>query len=146
LSPANRADPCASPNIALGKSVTASGNSAESPASAAVDGTIWTLWNSGGPPRGWIEVDLGAEHDLTFLRLGVPQTPAGRAVHKVWGKSAVPGAPYVELQEIDRSTADGEIVEVAPGMPWVGIRYLHIETIWGPSWPAWREIEVFSAP
>ena len=23
------------------------------------------------------------------------------------------------------------------------VRYLRIETIWGPSWPAWREIQVF---
>ncbi|HEV3480503.1 MAG TPA: hypothetical protein VG144_13785 [Gaiellaceae bacterium] len=34
---------------------------------------------------------------------------------------------------------------VWPNTPWSGVRYLRIETIWGPSWPAWREIEVFPA-
>jgi F5/8 type C domain len=142
LAPSIRTDPCASPNVALGKSAYASGAGAGTPAADAVDGRIDTLWNAGAPPGAWIELDLGTVYDLSMLRLVVAQTPAGQAVHKVWGK-ATSGASFTELYELDASTSDGQVVEIVPGAPWTGVRYLRIETIWGPSWPAWREIQAF---
>jgi hypothetical protein len=142
LAPSIRTDPCASPNVALGKSAVASAAGVGTPPVDAVDGLIDTLWNAGGPPGGWIEIDLGSVYDLAMLRLVVAQTPSGRAVHKIWGK-ATSGASYGELYELDATTADGQVVEIVPGTPWTGVRYLRIETLWGPSWPAWREIQVF---
>jgi hypothetical protein len=49
----------------------------------------------------------------------------------------------VELHELDAVTSDGQVVEIVPGTTWTSVRYLRIETLWGPSWPAWREIQVF---
>ena len=100
---------------------------------------------STGPPGGWIEIDLGAQHDISLIRLVVAQTPPGRAVHKVYGRPAAGGALGAELYELDASTVDGQTVEIAPASPWSGVRYLRIHTVWGPSWPAWREIQVFKA-
>lgn len=142
LSPTMRPNPCSSPNIALGKPTAASSSGAGTPAADAVDGLVGTLWNAGGPPGGWIELDLGAPYDLAMLRLVVAQTPSGLAEHTVEGK-AVLADPYVELQHIFQSTADGQLLEFTPASPWAGVRYLRVRTIWGPSWPAWREIQVF---
>jgi hypothetical protein len=103
------------------------------------------MWNSTGPPGGWIEVDLGAEYSISLLRLVVAQTPEGRAVHDIQGKASGGGASYVTLHTLDASTQDGQLVELAPGSPWTSVRYLRIVTVWGPSWPAWREIQVFAA-
>jgi hypothetical protein len=142
LAPTIRTDPCASPNVALGKPAAASSAGTGTPAADAFDGITGTLWNAGTPPSGWIEVDLGAIYDVSMLRLVVAQTPAGRAVHKVSGKATSAGS-YLELYEVDAVTSDGQVVEIVPGAPWSSVRYLKIETMWGPSWPAWREIQVF---
>lgn len=146
LAPAVRTDPCAPTNIAFGKPVTASSAAPEGPAANAVDGLVGTLWNSTGVPPGWIEIDLGAQYDISLLRLTVAQTPDGRAVHKIYGRAAAGGAPGTELYELDAVTTDGQVVEISPATPWSGVRYLRVHTVWGPSWPAWREIQVFKAP
>jgi hypothetical protein len=77
-----------------------------------------------------------------MLRLIVAQTPSGRAVHKIWGKATSAGI-YQSLYDLDATTVDGQLVQIVPATPWTGVRYLKIETIWGPSWPAWREIQAF---
>jgi hypothetical protein len=129
-------------DVALGKPAVANAAGAGTPPGDAVDGVVDTLWNAGSPPGGWIEVDLGAVFYISMLRLIVAQTPSGRAVHKLWGK-ATSGGTFNELYELDATTADGQVIELTPATPWTGVRYLRIETMWGPSWPAWREIEVF---
>ena len=145
LAPTIRTDPCAPTNLAFGKPVTVSSAAPEGQGSYAVDGLFGTLWNSTGPPTGWIEIDLGAQYDISLLRLVVAQTPAGRAIHKVYGRATAGGAPGTEQYELDASTVDGQTVEIAPATPWPAVRYLRIQTVWGPSWPAWREIQVFNA-
>jgi len=146
LAPTIRTDPCSPTNLALGKPVTASSVAPGGPAGHAVDGLVGTHWNSTGPPSGWIEIDLGAQHDISLLRLVVAQSPPGRAAHKVYGRATAGGAPGTELYELDAWTVDGQNVEIVPASPWSGVRYLRIHTVWGPSWPAWREIQVFKAP
>ena len=145
LAPTIRTDPCAPTNIALGKDVSSSSAAPEGPAWQAVDGWTTTMWNSTSLPPEWIEIDLGAQYDISLLRLVVAQTPGGRAVHKVYGRAAAGGAPGTELYELDAVTADGQVVQISPATPWVGVRYLTVNTVWGPSWPAWREIQVFEA-
>ena len=146
LAPTVRPDPCAPTNIAFSKPVSSSSAAPEGPAANAVDGLVGTLWNSTAVPPGWIEIDLGNQYDISLLRVVVAQTPAGRAVHKIYGRAAAGGAPGTELYELDAVTTDGQVVSIAPATPWTGIRYLRLHTVWGPSWPAWREIQVFEAP
>jgi hypothetical protein len=144
LAPTIRTDPCSEPNVALGKPATASSSDVATPPADAVDGLTGTLWNAGGPPGGWIELDLGTTYDIGMLRLVVAQTPAGLTEHSIEGKATLAGS-YVELQHLFQSTTDGQLLEFIPGTPWTSVRYLRIRTIWGPSWPAWREIQVFPA-
>jgi hypothetical protein len=142
LAPTVRTDPCASPNVALGKPAVATSSLAGTSPSDAVDGSVDTLWNANGPPSGYIELDLGAAYDIGMLRLVVAQTPSGLAEHTIEGK-ATSGDPYVELQHIFEVTSDGQVLEYVPASPWTRVRYLRIRTIWGISWPAWREVQVF---
>jgi hypothetical protein len=142
LAPTLRPNPCSVPNVALGKPTAASSSGVGTPSGDAVDGLVGTLWNAGAPPGGWIELDLGAPYDIAMLRLVVAQTPAGLTEHTIEGKAALPD-PYVELQHIFQSTSDGQLLEFTPASPWASVRYLRVRTIWGISWPAWREIEVF---
>ena len=145
LAPTIRTDPCAPTNLAFGKPVLASPSAPEGPPEHAVDGLVGTHWNAMAAPPGWIEVDLGAPHDIALLRLVVAQTPPARAVHKVYGRATAAGAPGTEYYELDATTVDGQTVEIAPATPWPAVRYLTIETVWGLSWPAWREIQVYEA-
>jgi hypothetical protein len=142
LSPNLRTDPCAVPNVALGKPAVATSSLAGTSPSDAVDGLVETLWNADGPPSGYIELDLGTAYDIGMLRLVVAQTPSGLAEHTIEGKAAL-GDSYVELQHVFQVTSDGQQLEFVPGTPWASVRYLRIRTIWGISWPAWREIQVF---
>jgi hypothetical protein len=142
LAPTVRPNPCSSPNVALGKPASASSSGVGTPPGDAVDGAVSTLWNAGTAPGGWIELDLGATYDIALLRLVIAQTPAGQAEHTVEGKAAS-GDPYVELQHINAVTSDGQLLEFLPASPWTSVRYLRVRTIWGPSWPAWREIQVY---
>jgi F5/8 type C domain-containing protein len=145
LAPTIRPDPCSPTNIALGKNVASSSAAPEGPPSHAVDGSTSTIWNSTGMPTGWIEIDLGAQYDVSLLRLVVAQTPSGRAIHEIYGRAAAGGAPGTKLYDLDAVTADGQVVQISPATPWAAVRYLRVQTTWGPSWPAWREIQVFEA-
>ncbi|SDN02292.1 discoidin domain-containing protein [Actinacidiphila guanduensis] len=57
-------------NIALGKTATSSSNeSAQFPASNAVDGDITSRWSSGFSDPQWLQVDLGQSYNLTHASL-----------------------------------------------------------------------------
>ena len=126
------------------KPASASSAAPEGPAGHAVDGLVGTHWNSTGPPGGWIEIDLGAQYDISLLRLVVAQTPPGRAAQGLQACDRRRGARH-GLYELDASTADGQNVEIAPASPWTGRALPPDPPVWGPSWPAWREIQVFKA-
>ncbi|WKZ49004.1 MAG: discoidin domain-containing protein [Anaerolineales bacterium] len=127
-------------NLALGRPVRFSSQTGDLTGSLAVDGDFGTLWNSGGGPTQWIEIDLGAEFAISEIRLSVSQYPEGRTVHQVKGRSA--DGQFVLLQTFDGMTHDGDELLFKPDAPLTGIRFIRIETIVSPSWVAWREIEV----
>lgn len=127
-------------NLALNKPVRFSNQTADLTGSLAVDGDFGTLWNSGGGPTQWIEIDLGAEYVISEIRLTVSQYPAGRTVHQIKGKSS--GGQFVLLHTLDGNTQDGDELIFKPENPISGIQYLRIESSLSPSWVAWREIEV----
>lgn len=149
LAPANRPDPCSFDgglplNLALERSVTASGALADGPAAAAVDGALGTGWNSGDGPVQWIEIDLGEAVAVGEIRLVVGQFPAGRTEHRVYGRAA-PGAALVLLHTFSGDTSDGDVLSVVLPSGGGAVRMLRVETVTSPSWVAWREIEVISA-
>jgi len=110
---------------------------------AAVDGISDTdvVWNSGGYPSQWIEIDLGTPSTLTGLRLIVAQHPAGETHHRVLGRADESG-PGTLIHEFIGSTADPDELSVTldPAIP--NTRFVRIETVSSPSFVAWREVEL----
>ncbi len=111
----------------------------------AVDGDPGTAWNSGGFPLQWIQIDLGADHDLSEIRLLVSQSPGGHTIHVIYGRGSSTGGDKQQLAILSGTTADSEWLVYRPGEPMRGIRTIRIETTTTPSWVGWREIEVIAA-
>ncbi|HLO14610.1 MAG TPA: discoidin domain-containing protein [Anaerolineales bacterium] len=130
-------------NLALGKPVRFSSQTGDQTGPFAVDGDLGTLWNSGGFPRQWIEIDLGAEYNIQEIRLTTSQYPEGMTTHRVLGRSAT--GEFHELTTFQGNTVDGQILIFTPAQPVQAIRFIRVETISSPSWVAWREIEVIDA-
>ena len=131
-------------NVALGKPVRFSSQTGDLTGTLAVDGDFGTLWNSGGDPAQWIEIDLGAEYNLGEIRLTISQYPEGQSVHQIKGKGTGTGNQFVLLHTFDGNTHDGDELVFKPVSIITGIQYIYIETLASPSWVAWREIEVIS--
>jgi hypothetical protein len=131
-------------NIALGKPVQISSQTGDLTGNLAVDGDFGTLWNSGGGPTQWIEIDLGEAFDISEIRLTVSQYPAGKTIHQIKGKGPLPGDQFILLQTLDGNTQDGDELLYQLEDPVTKIRFVRVETIASPSWVSWREIEIIS--
>jgi F5/8 type C domain len=131
------------PNLALGKHASASASYQASTPDRAVDGDADTWWSAGAGPPGWIQVDLGAAVRVTEVRLVVSQYPAGKTHHRVSCAATTGGVRRV-LADITRTTKDLDVLTVQLVAP-VTCRLLRVETLSGPSWVAWREIEVLGS-
>ena len=145
MSPMERPDPCGyGPttvrNLAQGKPVKASRSLPSNPPELAVDGNAESNWISGDDAPQWIEVDLGAASAVTKIALAVSQFPEGNTIHRIWGRDTS-GAERL-LHEFAGFTKEPQWLEVSPGEPWQGIRYVRVETVSSPSWVAWWEIRV----
>jgi predicted amidohydrolase YtcJ len=134
-------------DVAVGKVATASHSLPDAPPSLAVDGDPASdaVWNAGGGPPQWIEVDLGAATPIAAVRLVVAQFPPGPTRHRVLGRATASGASTV-LHEFAGQTADKDVLATNFDPPVDGTRYVRIETLESPSDVAWREIEVLSRP
>ena len=133
-------------NLALGKSVVASGQYAGGgggTAAQAVDGDTSTAWNSGGFPPQWIQIDLGAPHTITDIKLNVGQSPTGQTTHNVYASATGADASWQLITTFQGDTTDGQVLDYAPASAVVGMRYIKVETTASPSWVAWKEIDVF---
>jgi hypothetical protein len=130
-------------NLALGKPVQVSNFTGDMAGTLAVDGDLGTLWNSGGGPTQWIEIDLGAEYNIQEFRLTVSQYPEGATVHRILGGSA--NGQFNLLTTFEGNTSDGQTLVFTPSQPVSAIRLIRVETVSSPSWVAWREVEVIDA-
>lgn len=127
-------------NLALNQPVDASRGEAERPPKYAMDGDAATDWGSGGPPRQWIEIDLGAPARVERIRLLVTQHPSGDTVHSILIRAA--DGEFAEIHRFEQSTSTGDWLEFVPEEPLEGIQWVRIETLKSPSWVGWIEIEV----
>jgi hypothetical protein len=128
-------------NLALGKSVSASGEYPGNPASLAVDGSWWSYWSSGSFPPGWIEVDLGAAVPIGEITLGITQFPDCVTMHRLSGRADAE-SPNVFLQEFAGFTVDQQLLRYVATEP-TELRYVRVETTSSCSWVGWREIEIY---
>lgn len=127
-------------NLAAGANVTVSNNTADSSEENAVDGDSATIWNSGGDPLQWIEVDLGLPKTVSEIRMQVAQSPSGDTEHKILVKQ--PDGNLGELHSFIGFTQDGQWLTYTLPQP-AEIQTIRIETIKSPSWVAWAEIEIY---
>jgi hypothetical protein len=146
LSPSQRPDPCAAPdlaggNLALGKPVRASVWLAAELPQAAVDGQP-TQWGAGTDAPQWIEIDLEAPATIGLVRLVVAQFPEGQTVHQVLVRG--PADEFRLLHEFSGPTAQGQVLEYAPNPPAENVQYIRVLTTASPSWVAWSEIEIYA--
>jgi F5/8 type C domain len=128
-------------NLALGKTVTASGEYPGNPASLAVDGNWWSYWSSGNFPPQWIEVDLGAVESVGEIDLGITQLPDCVTHHLLYGRAAV-SDPYALLHDFSGYTVDQQVLSYVAPSP-QEIRFVRVETSSSCSWVGWREVEVY---
>jgi F5/8 type C domain len=146
MSVKQRPDPCGFGSstvheLSRGRPATASRSQAGSGPELAFDGNGQNSWIAGEDAPQWIEVDLGAPHTITGIALSVSQYPEGQTVHRVWGRG--PDGAEQLLHEFSGFTKEPEWLQDNPAAPWQGIRYVRVETVQSPSWPAWHEIRVF---
>ena len=130
-------------NLALGKSVRVSSALPTNAGADAVDGDLGTLWNSGGGPVQWIEIDLGSPQTIRGIRVTVSQYPEGETAHGVQVKGV--GGDFQLIHTFTGDTRDGDVLEYTLPAPMAGVQFVRIQTIQSPSWVSWREVEVIAA-
>jgi hypothetical protein len=132
----------ANPNLTLGANVRASA-AAAAPAANAVDGSSSTYWGSGGNAPQWIEVDLGAPHNLAAIRLQASMYPNGDTDHRLLVRG--PSGSFHLVHEFVGPTTDRQWLEYRPSVPLQNIQVIRVETVRSPSWVSWFEIEAIAA-
>lgn len=130
-------------NLALDKETRVSNVVDNLGGAFAVDGDPGTLWNSGGGPTQWVEVDLGGEYNILRIELTPSQFPSGETVHRLL--VARKDRQFVEANVFKGNTTDGVALIFSPASPISSIQYVRVETTVSPSWVAWREIKVIDA-
>jgi hypothetical protein len=126
--------------LSRGAPVSASAHASE--AKAITDGTD-AVWNAGGYPPQWVEIDLGSAAIVHHVSVVPEQKPAGRTEHRVTGATA-DGQQRV-LGDLNGDTQAGSqyTLNVADEAG-RNVRRVRITTTETPSsWVAWHEIEVY---
>jgi F5/8 type C domain-containing protein len=147
LAPANQPDPCvgveiSNDNLANGKPVTASRSLPENPPENVVDDNADTSWIAGAGPVQWIQVDLQGSYRITEIRLLVSQSPNGNTNHRIQVRNSNSDA-YQTVHEFQGFTNDNDWLVFEPDIPLENVNQIRIQTILGPSWVAWKEIQVY---
>lgn len=128
-----------SPGVLLPITITnASGNVADM--TKAADGNPNTIWNAGGGPTQWIDIDLGSERMFSILRMLPAQNPPGNTVHHVWGRNDA--GQWFDFGEVAGYTQDNKWIEYN-NLKEIPVRTIILQTTSSPSWVAWREFQVF---
>ncbi|MDX6619618.1 MAG: TolB protein [Gaiellales bacterium] len=134
-------------NVAAWRPVNASSWTSNAPPFMAVDGRLNDIWNAGGYPPAWIEIDLGRPTDIARVRLFANDNPAGSSF-LVLGRGRGTNGALLPLGTLTGPTSYGEALDLSAQKPWRGIRYLRVVTPPAKApigWVSWREIDVYRA-
>ncbi len=147
FAPVNQPDACVpvevpNDNLAYSKPVTASRSLPAEPPQNAVDDNAGTQWGAGDGPVQWIQIDLQGNHRITEIRLLVAQYPAGNTTHRVQVRASAGGA-FQTVFTFEGTTNDNDWLVFTPNTPLENVSQIRIQTTAGPSWVAWKEIQVF---
>ncbi|WP_218041418.1 discoidin domain-containing protein [Acrocarpospora macrocephala] len=135
------------PNLARGKSVTASSTNPGYPPSNAVDGNAGSYWESlNGFPQ-WIQVDLGSTANIGRVVLKLPPQPAwGTRNQTIQVQGSTNGTTYTNFAGPTAFTfnaATGNMVTI--NIPSGTARYVRLNFSGNTGWPAAQlaEFEVY---
>lgn len=140
----------------------------------AFDGNWDNMWNAGKDPGldyydgasgrwvyayPWIEVDLGAQREITKIVLGIEQLPPGYTEHiirtslsymgddlSVAACASILAGTYRgdELFTLlEGNTIDGQRLVLSFALP-VTARYVQVKSLYSRSWIAWNEIQIMT--
>jgi hypothetical protein len=148
LSPGIHPDPCQVPaldaaDVALDRTVRNSGQTGNEPASAAVDGSE-KPWSAGDYPPQWIEIDLARPTTIQRVGMSVSQWPPGVTHHQVWALRGL--EPEVLIADFNGFTTVDMTLAYDLPVALEGVTAIRVNTLDGPSWAGWREVEVISSP
>lgn len=132
-------------NLALNKTVTASGSDANLP-SGAVDGDVNTRWSAQPMPQ-WIEVDLGAIYDVNKTEAVCYQDRAYQFI--VEGKTTA-GGSYTQLVNRSANTTPGTVAApITDNFGPVQARYVRVNVTgasgYTGAWASFAELRVFGS-
>lgn len=121
--------------------ITASGQSAGSPAVNAEDGQESTVWNSGGFGPQWIRYDLGGRFTPQRVRLLNTQTGSSGLVQSI--EASNDGQNWTPIGQV--TTGVNQWTEATLNPPSGAVyRYLRVYTASSPgTWVAFREVAFF---
>ena len=111
----------------------------------AFDDDSNTWWNA-TTASGWLEVDLGAEYELSRIELQVQMIPDGGATHQVWISNAPIGGDTSVATMAHEFTGSFSRLQILTHFLAgdTRARYIQVRTTQSVSWVAWREMRVFA--
>jgi hypothetical protein len=148
MSPASQPEACIVPqleaaNVALGQPVRYSRQLDAEPAENAVNGQS-TPWSSGNYAPQWIAVDLAEPTTIQRVGMTTSQWPPGKTRHQVWATRSN-GQEVLLAEFIGFTTPEMSLGYDLP-IPLTEVSSVRVLTLASPSWVAWGEVEVISAP
>jgi hypothetical protein len=148
LAPKDWDDPCTPPdyeikNVSVGKSVRASNQIRENPATNAVDGSS-PEWLAGNYPPQWIEIDLQEPTAVGQVGFTIAQWPPGFTHHQVWARLA--DNRYVLLADFNGFTTVDMSLRYELPIPVRDVISVRFHNLTNPSWTGYKEVEVIAAP
>lgn len=136
-----------SPDLALGKQVTASGSHGAYPASNVTDGSQQTYWESPGTLPQWVRIDLGSRFDVDQVVLKLPSTWEARTqTLAVQGSTDGDGFSALSASAARAfSPSAGNTVTI--GFTAKQVRYIRVQVTANSGWSAAQlsQVEVYGA-
>jgi hypothetical protein len=120
--------------------LTAQASSAQADASKAGDGSVCTIWNSGGGAPQQVTLDLGTPTRVDVIALVPEMTPDGTVSHEV--SFSDDGRSFQVGHRIEAPMRSGAQVELVLPKP-ERARFVRVTTTKSPSSIAWREVGLF---
>lgn len=120
--------------------LTARASSAQAEASNAGDGSVCTIWSSGGAAPQQITLDLGTPTRIDVIALVPEMTPDGQVSHEI--AFSDDGRSFQVGHRIEAPMRSGAQVELVLPKP-ERARFVRVTTTRSPSSIAWREVGLF---
>lgn len=97
------------------------------------------LWNSGGFPPQWIEIDLGRAMEIKGIKITCEQYPvSAKTYHMIKaGESPNPSKIITVSNQVTHTNEELSFSLATRA------RYIRIETTESPSWIAWKNLRIY---